>query len=130
MLTTHGSPLVIIGHDILALGLAALLRARGARVLVRDGMYEGEVIPAGMRPAAIIVDLLVACRDEFALLRLLRADPRFCDVPILVLSPGTVSRGLRSLEERLRALDVRALLSPHDLDTVVGELERSLAQVA
>lgn len=129
-MNTQDSPLVVIGHDILALGLAAMLRARGTRVLVRDGTYEGAVVPAGIRPAAIIVDLLVARRDEFALLRTLRADPRFCGVPILVLSPGTVSREQRSLEERLRALDVRPLLSPHDLDAVMGELERSLAQAA
>jgi len=124
------SPLVIIGYDIMALGLAAALRARGLRVLVRGGMVEGPFLPIDTRPAAIIVDLLVAERDEYAVLRKLRADPRAADVPILVLSPGTVLGESETLEAHLRAFDARALLTPHDVDSVIREVERSLTQVA
>lgn len=124
------SPLVIIGHDIMALGLAAALRARGLRVVVRGGMVDGSYLPDDTRPTAIIVDLLMAQRDGFAVLRALRAEPRAAGVPILVLSSGTVLGESAALEARVRAFDARALLTPHDTDSVIREVERSLAQVA
>lgn len=124
-----GSPLVIIGHDIMALGLAAALRGRGLSVLVRGGMIGGSLLPPEIRPAAIIVDLLMAERDDNALLRALRAGPPAAGVPILVLSSGTVLDESEALEARLRAFDARALLTPHDVDSVIREV-CSLAQVA
>lgn len=124
------SPLIIIGHDIMALGLAAALRARGLRVLVRGDRDNERFLPDDTRPAAIIVDLLMAERDEYAVLQALRAEPHAADVPILVLSPGTVIGESAALEEQLRAFDARALLTPHDVDAVIREVERSLAQVA
>jgi CheY-like chemotaxis protein len=122
---------MIIGHDILALGLAALLRSRGQRVVVRGGTREeiaALVVPAS--PAAIIVDLMVACRDDFALLRRLRSAPVLATTPILVLSPGTVGHDAGVLERQLRAFSAQPMLSPHDLDAVIGELARSHISVA
>jgi DNA-binding NarL/FixJ family response regulator len=126
------NPILIIGHDILALGLAAMLRARGVRVVVvRGAEPNGNPLSLpGPRPAAIIIDLLIAKRDDFALLRQLRAMPHLEGVPVLVLSPGTVAQDASALEARLRAFAAQPLLTPHDLDTVLGELERSLASVA
>lgn len=130
MINGSGSPLVVIGHDIMALGLAAALRARGVRVLVRGGLVDGRYLPHDTRPAAIIVDLLMAERDGYALLRALRAEPRAAGVPILVLSSGTVLGESADLEAQVRTFDARALLTPHDIDSVIDEVERSLAQVA
>lgn len=125
MLTSRTEPILIIGHDLLAFGLAAMLRARGLRVIVRGGeRQDGEALLAGPRPAAIIIDLMVARRDDFALLRFLRASAQLADVPLLVLSPGTVSKDMVALERQLRSFDARPLLNPHDLDTVLGELGR------
>jgi DNA-binding NarL/FixJ family response regulator len=125
------NPILIIGHDILALGLAAMLRARGMRVVVRGAEPGGSPLSLpGPRPAAIIIDLLIAKRDDFALLRQLRALPQLEGVPVLVLSPGTVAKDAPALEARLRAFAAQPLLTPHDLDTVLGELKRSLASVA
>jgi CheY-like chemotaxis protein len=124
-------PILIIGHDLLALGLAALLRSRGQRVVVRGGTREeiaALAVPAN--PAAIIVDLMVACRDDFALLRRLRSAPPLATTPILVLSPGTVGHDAELLERQLRAFAAQPMLSPHDLDAVMGELARSDASVA
>lgn len=124
-------PILIIGHDLLALGLAALLRSRGQRVVVRGGTREdiaALLVPA--RPAAIIVDLMVACRDDFALLRRLRSMTTLASTPILVLSPGTVGQDGGALERQLRAFAAQPMLSPHDLDAVLGELARSHVSVA
>ncbi len=125
-----GSTLVIIGHDIMALGLAAALRTRGLRVLVRGGLVNGRYLPADTQPTAIIVDLLMAERDGYALLRALRTESYTAGVPILVLSSGTVLDESADLEAQVRAFDARALLTPHDVDSVIDEVERSLAQVA
>ena len=123
-------PLVVIGHDIMALGLAAALRARGLRVVVRGGMVAGRYLPADIRPAAIIVDLLMAERDGYALLRALRTEPHAAGVPILVLSSGTVLDEGEDLEAHVRAFGARALLAPHDTEAVLREVERSLDRVA
>ena len=88
------------------------------------------MILAGSRPAAILIDLMTAWRDDFALLRRIRTSPQFGTVPVLVLSPGTIGQDSAMLDARLRALGAQPLLSPHDLDDVLHELERSLVSVA
>lgn len=123
-------PILIIGHDILALGLAAMLRSRGLRVIVRDGAQDNALLLSGPRPAALVIDLMVARRDDFAILRRVRAAAHLAGLPVLVLSPGTVSRNGAELEGRLRDYDARPLLTPHDLDSLLAELERSLISVA
>ena len=131
MLNPRSETILIIGHDILAFGLAAMLRARGLRVVVRGGERADDAAAlTGPRPSAIIVDLMVARRDDFALLRRLRSTPHLAEVPLLVLSPGTVSKDSAGLEKRLRAFDARPLLDPHEFDTVLGELRRAPASVA
>jgi CheY-like chemotaxis protein len=85
---------------------------------------------AGSRPAAILIDLMTAWHDDFALLRRIRTLSQFSAVPVLVLSPGTIGHDHAMLDSRLRALGAQPLLSPHDLDDVLSELERSLVSVA
>ena len=127
----RSAPVLIIGHDLLALGLAASLRARGQWVITPGTTAaEREGLFAGPPPAAIIVDVLIASRHDFALLRQLRQHTHLRSVPVLVLSPGTIERERGALEGQLRALGARPLLHPHDLDEVIGELDRSLASVA
>lgn len=130
-MTRQTDPILLIGNDLLILGLAAMLRARGRRVLVRGGgRHDLDTALAGSRPAAILIDLMTAWHDDFALLRQIRILPQFGAVPILVLSPGTIGHDYAMLDSRLRALGVQPLLSPHDLDDVLNELERSLVSVA
>jgi CheY-like chemotaxis protein len=128
------APVLIIGHDLLALGLAASLRTRGRWVLVRGAaLAERDTLSsvvAGPTPAAIIIDLLIARSNDFAVLRAVRQQPHLRGIPILVLSPGTIGQECGALEGQLRALGARPLLNPHDLDEVVGELNRSLISVA
>ena len=131
MLNRQAEPILIIGHDILAFGLAAMLRARGMRVIVRGGdRRDSDSLLAAPRPSAIIIDLMVARRDDFALLRRMQATQHLAGVPVLVLSPGTVSKDSVALENQLRAFAARPLLTPHDLDSVLSELERAPASVA
>ncbi len=131
MTTRQIYPILLLGNDLLTLGLAAMLRARGRRVLVRGGDHQDlDMVLAGPCPTAILIDLMIAWRDDFALLRRIRLLPQFSGVPVLVLSPGTVTDNHALLDSRLRSLGVQPLLSPHDLDDVLNELERSLVSVA
>ena len=119
---------LLIGHDLLILGLAAQLRVRGARVVVRTEVRHGIAGACGdAMPTAIIVDLLVARPDDFALLRRLRGYAPLARVPIIVLSAGTLGAEQATLEARLRSLGTRPLLAPHDLDDVLDEVDHSLA---
>lgn len=131
MTTRQTNPILLVGNDLLILGLAAMLRARGRRVVVRGGESRDiDLALTGSRPAAILIDLMTAWRDDFALLRRIRLMSQFSEVPVLVLSPGTVTDDCGTLDSRLRALGALPLLSPHDLDDVLHELERSLISVA
>jgi DNA-binding response OmpR family regulator len=131
MMTRKAHTTLLIGHDLLVLGLAAYLRERGGQVLVRDDLrHDLDSGLNGAVPSAIIIDLLVARRDDFLLLRRLRGSARFARVPIIVLSTGTLGVERAGLEARLRSFDARPLLAPHDIDDVVGELERSRMSVA
>ena len=131
MMTREAHTILLIGHDLLVLGLAAYLRERGGQVLVR-GDLRHDLDPGlnGAVPSAIIIDLLVARRDDFLLLRRLRGSARYARVPILVLSTGTLGVERAGLEARLRSFGARPLLAPHDIDDVVGELEHSRMSVA
>ena len=130
-MTRQTNPILLLGNDLLILGLAAMLRARGRRVMARGGDHRDlDMALAGLRPDAILIDLTTAWRDDFALLRRLQIMPQFREVPVLVLSPGTIMDDHAMLDARLRSLGARPLLSPHDLDDVLSELERSLVSVA
>ncbi|HEY8599929.1 MAG TPA: hypothetical protein VIL85_15940 [Thermomicrobiales bacterium] len=131
MATRQTNPIVLLGNDLLILGLAAMLRARGRRVLVRGGEHRDlDSLLTGPRPAAILIDLMTAWRDDFILLRRIRLLSQLSDVPVLVLSPGTITKDRAMLDARLRSFGAQPLLSPHDLDDVLHELERSLVSVA
>jgi CheY-like chemotaxis protein len=114
--------IVIIGDGIYATGLADALRAGGYRALAVGSDHGGAGALAELEPDALVVDLMAARRADFQLLRRLRGEPGRAGVPILVSSPWTVTDDPAWLERRLRSLDVRLLLEPHDLDAILGEM--------
>lgn len=130
----RSTPVLVIGPDIVAYGLAAALCARGVEAMpvavAGRGVDPLAAIPTGVRPAAIIVDLIIARRDDFAFLRRLRDTATLVGVPVIVSSSGTIAEDRRTLEYRLRAFGTRPLLDPHELDAILGELYRTIATVA
>jgi hypothetical protein len=115
--------IVVIGDGVYATGLADALRAGGHRALAVGSDHGDAGALAALAPDALVVDLMAARRADFALLRTLRSEPGLAGVPILVSSPGTVTDDPAWLERRLRSLDVRLLLEPHDLEAILGEMK-------
>ena len=126
-------PVLVIGPELFVYGLTAALRAQGLRAVPVLPGERGErftLLPDGVQPGALLIDLLTARRDDFALLRRVRETPALAGVPVIVSSSGTVGADRRTVEYRLRALGTRPLLDPHDLGDIVGELYRTVATVA
>jgi len=115
--------IVVIGDGIYATGLADALRAGGYRALVVGSDHGGTGALAEFAPDALVIDLMAARRADFQVLRRLRGEPGLAGVPILVSSPGTVTDDTAWLERRLRPLDVRLLLEPHDLEAILAEMK-------
>ena len=129
-MTERARTIVIIGDGVYALSLAQLLRLRGQCAVALNserGSYEQI---AGLSPLALIVDLMAAGRNDFALLRQLQADPSLSGVPVLVSSPGTVAGDAPQLEAQLRALGARPLLDSHELEAVLAEIAALNPKVA
>jgi CheY-like chemotaxis protein len=122
--------IVIIGDGVYALSLAELLRLGGHRAQALSSECRNYEQIAGLSPLALIVDLMAARRNDFALLRRLQADPALAGVPVLVSSPGTVAGEAAQLEARLRALGARPLLDPHELEAVLAQIAALNPQVA
>ena len=129
-MSKHGRTIVIIGDGVYALSLAQLLRLRGHCAEALNSECRSYERLAGLSPLALIVDLMAARRNDFALLRRLQADPSLSGVPVLVSSPGTVADNVQQLEAHLRALGARPLLDPHELEAVVAEIAPLNPQVA
>ena len=122
--------IVIIGDGVYALSLAQLLCLRGHCAVALNSARGSHERIAGLSPRALIVDLMVARRDDFALLRQLQADPSLSGVPVLVSSPGTVAGDVPALEAKLRALGARPLLDSHELEAVLAEIAALNPKVA
>ncbi len=122
--------IVIIGDGVYALSLVQLLRLGSHRAEGLNSERRSYEQIARLAPLALIVDLMVARRNDFALLRQLQADPSLRGVPVLVSSPGTVAGNVPELEAQLRALGARPLLDSHEIDAVLAEIAALKPRVA
>jgi two-component system response regulator MprA len=102
--------------------LAELLEEHGyCALLAEHGQHALELLQAGNRPDAIILDLMMPVMDGWAFLQACRNDALCEGVPVLVTS------AFRSLAEAAPTLAVQACLAkPFDLDVLLGAVERLL----
>ncbi|HET8631115.1 MAG TPA: hypothetical protein VFL91_27145 [Thermomicrobiales bacterium] len=129
----RAGPLVVLGDGIYAASLGAALQARGSAVVVRaaaDVRREGCAGLVAPRPAALVLDLMAARRDDFALLRLLRAEPGLRGVPLIVSAQGTPGGDLGTLDRQLTALGATPLLDPHDVEAILDIADAHQKRVA
>lgn len=86
--------------------LAFAFRRDGFEATVlRDGRAAVEHVRSSAPPAAVVLDLMLPCRDGFAVASAIRADPRWRDVPIVILS----ARAADTEHERARAAGANAI---------------------
>lgn len=133
LMNDFAEPVLVIGPDLVVYGLTAALRARGLCAVPRPMSERGDyaaLVPEDLQPGALLIDLMVARRDDFALLRRVRETPILAGLPVIVSSSGTLGADRWTVEYRLRALGACPLLDPHDLEDIVGALYRTVATVA
>src|SRR5437016_3179288 len=103
--------------------MQVLLETRGYRVIAaNDGMHAVEVALSS-RPDLVLLDLELPKLDGLSVTRNLRVDPKFKDVPIIILSGHDPSRF------RQDALDAGCddyLLKPIDFDLLHELLDRMI----
>jgi CheY-like chemotaxis protein len=107
--------------------LARLLRLAGYAVAVAANGVEALAAleaagPSAPPPDLILLDVLMPKMDGVALMEFLRRDPRWRDVPVIVLT-GAMDR---SCLERVRALGAREVVgkAKFQLDDLLARIDR------
>jgi chemosensory pili system protein ChpA (sensor histidine kinase/response regulator) len=105
--------------------LARLLRHEGYAVTVAANGIEALTHLTAASPAApdlILLDVLMPKMDGVALMEVLRGDPRWRDVPVIVLT-GAMDR---SSIERVRALGAKEVVvkAKFELDELLAHIDR------
>lgn len=99
-----GATLLVIDDSPQQLALLTeYMRGSGLRLVVAFDGHEGYQKAMTMRPDLILLDVRMPKTDGFAACRLLKADPRTRDIPVIFLTASN------SLEERLLGLRLGAV---------------------
>ena len=79
--------LVIDDDDMMRDALATLIEQRGYNAVAVGSGREGlNLLKGGLRPCAILLDLVMPLMDGFAFRRAQLADPQLAAIPVLVVS--------------------------------------------
>ena len=81
-----GAVLIVDDHVPTARLVAALLRSAGHRTTCAAGGPEALAHLETSRPDVVVLDVMMPDMDGWAVLRRLRADPRFASLPVLMYS--------------------------------------------
>jgi DNA-binding response OmpR family regulator len=124
-----GDPIVIVeDDDNIAELLGFMFRREGfAPVVLRDGRAAQEHVASHPPPAAVVLDVMLPYRDGFAVAVAIRSDPRWKDVPIVMLT----ARSFPSDVERGKDLGVADfVLKPFQPQALVGRIKKIVRPVA
>ncbi|MCH9649555.1 MAG: response regulator [Deltaproteobacteria bacterium] len=102
--------------------LSRLVEARGWEAIsARDGLEALELVQAGLSPNAVLLDIEMPRMDGYELTSLLRADPRYSSIPIIMLT----SRAGQKHRAKAESLGVEAyLVKPYDEETLVATVRK------
>ena len=117
--------LIIEDHAEVREPLARLLQVEGYHVLAAAHGVEGLGLLDRHSADLILLDLMMPRMDGITLLQIVRSDPRWQDLPVIVLSG--LAEG--SLLNRARELNVSALMlkSKFKVDELFAQVRRCLA---
>jgi CheY-like chemotaxis protein len=105
-----------------------LLTEEGYRVTIanRDGQTLDAI--AAVEPDLIVIDYMWPSSDnEWTLLNLLRMHPRTRSIPC-ILCTGAVAQ-VRGMEDHLRAMGIRVIYKPFDIEALAGAVRVALEEV-
>jgi len=116
--------LIIEDHAEVREPLARLLQVEGYHVLTAANGAEGLAVLQHTTPDLLLMDLMMPRMDGITLLQIVRHDPRWRDLPVVVLT-GLVDG---SLLTRARELNVSALLlkSKFKVDELFTRIRQAL----
>jgi CheY-like chemotaxis protein len=118
---TRGRLLVVDDEEAVAVGLAAVLRARGYAVETAfDGRQVLERMACDPMPDLVVLDFSMPELDGEEVMRRLRADPRTQGVPLLLATASSID-----LATMQRASGL--LRKPYPREMLVGMIDRLLA---
>jgi CheY-like chemotaxis protein len=119
-MSDHRHTVLIVDDDAMMRdALAALIEQRGYNAVAVDGGQEAlKVLRGGLRPCAILLDLVMPLMSGFAFRRAQLADPQLAAIPVLVVSGGGYVN-----EAKARKLGMRVFFrKPMDLDAFTRAL--------
>jgi chemosensory pili system protein ChpA (sensor histidine kinase/response regulator) len=123
--TEPAAPLVLVVDDSLTVRRVTqrLLLREGYRVaLARDGLEALEML-ATERPALMLSDIEMPRMDGFDLVRNVRGEPRWADLPVIMIT----SRIAEKHRDHARELGVDHYLGkPYDEDTLLALVRQSV----
>ncbi len=114
------APVLIVDDDFeVRDSLGDVLLESGYQVaLAADGQEALELLAGGLRPFAIILDVMMPVVDGIQFRALQRRDPAIADIPVVILSAD------RYVESRAGELQAAAYLTkPARIESILGLLE-------
>jgi CheY-like chemotaxis protein len=120
-MTLPAAPVLLVedDHDVRET-IAEILGEEGYQVVTaEDGEEALRALRRGVRPFAILLDLMMAGMDGFEFRKVQRHDPELADIPVIVLTAD------RLADDKTRELDAAAyVLKPTQLVELLGVLRR------
>jgi CheY-like chemotaxis protein len=88
----EGSSILIVDDDVhIREALSEILEARGYTVLeAANGLEALGLLRSGPLPAAIVVDLMMPVMDGYTFLEEQRKDPALAQIPVAIITAGSV----------------------------------------
>lgn len=112
-------------------GITTILESQSYRIdTARDGKKCLEMI-ANEKPDLLILDLLMPRMDGWGVIREMRSEPRFVDIPIMILTTVIEDASRRRYElETGMAMDVQDYIQkPARPDDLINRVERLITKL-
>jgi len=120
---TKGRLLIVDDEEAVAVGLAAMLRARGYAVETAfDGRQVLDRMARDPLPDLVVLDFAMPELDGEEVMRRLRADPRTARIPLLLATASDIDLGTLQKASGL-------LRKPYPREMLVGMIDRLLGAV-